>query len=83
MNDKAPKPSWADESTPLCSKTLEVDIKEDAGRIGFEILARDLERRLRYAWRNLMVLRAVFPPFGETADDENQTLDLIEKATRL
>lgn len=45
------KKSWADEPTPLCEKAA-VD-----GEVAFIDAARDLERRLRHAWKLVNSLR--------------------------
>lgn len=56
MNDKAPKPPWAEEPSPLCDSKQE-DPAIAAGFNDWPSFARDLERRLRHAHRLLETIR--------------------------
>ena len=52
MNDKKPKAAWADEPTPLCDEKTDYNILPTPPDF-----ARDLERRLRHAWKLVNSLR--------------------------
>ena len=56
MNDKATKPPWADEPTPLCDRIPKRYADEEFGESAYHDAmraARDLERRLRLCQRHL------------------------------
>ena len=81
MSDKKkPKPAWADEPTPLCGRAFEGDhsvglLPECADRTEEHEFARDLERRLRHAWKLVNSLRIDAMHDDEVNDIDTASLD--------
>ena len=81
MNDKATKPPWAEESSPLTDKNcwvLEDDRLPDEWHVRIDF-ARDLERRLRHALKLVGKLRADSECGDFDEDDLEQRLARIEE----
>ena len=82
MNDKTPKPPWAEESSPLCDRIPERYADEEFGESAYHDAmraARDLERRLRHALKLVGKLRADSECGDFDEDDLEQRLARIEE----